>query len=159
MREVVVVSAPNRICPREVGHRTCQESEWRSRTLHVSDEIVPAIEHIITALDDAGYSNKETFGVRLALEEALVNAIKHGHKGDPSKEVHLRYHLTSECLLAEIEDQGPGFDPSDVPDPCAPENLERPSGRGLVLMRGYMTWVRFNDTGNCVTLCRLRAGA
>jgi serine/threonine-protein kinase RsbW len=116
------------------------------------------IEEIATALEAAGYSFKETFGVRLALEEALVNAIKHGHKGDPSKEAHLRFHLTRERLIAEIEDQGPGFDPHAVPDPLAPENLERPCGRGLVLMRHYMTWVRFNENGNRVTLCRLRAG-
>ncbi|MGH7171747.1 MAG: ATP-binding protein, partial [Gemmataceae bacterium] len=89
-----------------------------------------------------------------ALEEALVNAIKHGHKFDPSKEVQLRYYLTAECLLAEIEDQGCGFKPEDVPNPFAPENLERPSGRGLLLMQNYMTWVRYNDAGNCVTMCR-----
>jgi serine/threonine-protein kinase RsbW len=133
--------------------------DWRSRKLRHSSEIIPVIEDIVAALDAAGYSNKETFGVRLALEEALVNAIKHGHKGDPSKEVHLRYRLSHECLLAEIEDQGPGFNPADVPDPFAPENLERPCGRGLLLMRNYMTWVRFNPTGNRVTMCRLRRGA
>jgi len=110
-------------------------------------------------LKSVGYGEKELFAVRLALEEALVNAIKHGHKGDPGKEVQLRYHLTTECILAEIEDQGPGFKPEDVPDPFAPENLERSSGRGLLLMHNYMTWVRFNDAGNCVTMCRQRLSA
>jgi serine/threonine-protein kinase RsbW len=124
--------------------------------LHVPAEIVPVIEDIVAPMETAGYSSKEIFGVRLAPEEALVNAIKHGHKGDPSKEVHLRYQVTRDRLLAEIADQGPGFDPHAVPDPLAPENLERPCGRGLVLMRHYMTWVRFNDAGNRVTLCRLR---
>lgn len=131
-------------------------AEWCSRILHVPAEIVPVIEDLVASMERASYSNKEIFGVRLALEEALVNAIKHGHKGDPSKEVRLRYQITRDRLIAEIEDQGPGFDPHAVPDPLAPENLERPCGRGLVLMRHYMTWVRFNDAGNRVTLCRLR---
>ena len=131
-------------------------AERCSRTLHVAAEIVPMIEEIAATLDEVGYSSKEIFGIRLALEEALVNAIKHGHKGDPSKEVHLRYQVTRDRFIAEIEDEGPGFDPDAVPDPLAPENLECPCGRGLVLMRHYMTWVRFNKAGNRVTLCRLR---
>jgi len=73
--------------------------------------------------------------------------------------VRLRYLLRPDYLLAEIEDQGPGFRLKDVPDPFAPENRERPCGRGLLLMRNYMTWVRFNDIGNCVTLCRRRFSA
>jgi serine/threonine-protein kinase RsbW len=129
---------------------------WRSVKLHGQEEIVPAIDNIVHALEAAGYPDKDTFGVRLALEEALVNAIKHGHKGDRTKEVHLRYQLSTERFLVEIEDQGPGFRLEDVPDPVAPENLERSCGRGLLLMRSYMTWVRFNRTGNRVTMCRTR---
>lgn len=147
------------VCPRQAGPCRRQTSDWHRRTLHRCEEIVPAIEHIIGTLQSAGYGDKEMFAVRLALEEALVNAIKHGHQGDPSKEVQLRYHLSSECIVAEIEDQGPGFKPEDVPDPFAPENLERPCGRGLLLMQRYMTWVRFNAVGNCVTLCRQRLRA
>ncbi|HTU93531.1 MAG TPA: ATP-binding protein [Gemmataceae bacterium] len=147
------------VCPRQADHCGGQNIVWRTRTLHTSAEIVPAIDDLLRLLESAGYSDKEMFAIRLALEEALVNAIKHGHKGDTSKEVRLRYHLTAECLLAEIEDQGPGFKPEDVPDPCAPENLERSSGRGLLLMQTYMTWVRFTDAGNCVTMCRQRRSA
>jgi serine/threonine-protein kinase RsbW len=154
-----MVPSPLEVSSREAGPYFSPTAYWRSRTLHASGEIVPAIEDIIASLDAAGFSHKETFGVRLALEEALVNAIKHGHKGDPSKEVHLRYHLTAECLVAEVEDQGPGFNPQEVPDPFVAENLERPCGRGLLLMRNYMTWVRFNSLGNRVTMCRLRRGA
>jgi len=145
------------VCPRQSVHCRGHNIAWRTRTLHTSQEIVPAIDDILRILESAGYGEKELFAIRLALEEALVNAIKHGHQGDPSKEVQLRYHLTAECLLAEIEDQGPGFNPEEVPDPFAPENLERSSGRGLLLMQNYMTWVRFNEAGNCVTMCRQRA--
>jgi serine/threonine-protein kinase RsbW len=151
-----MISSLKEVCPQEAGHHGCSAGEWRSWTLHASAEIVPIIDDIVSGLDAAGYSNRETFSVRLALEEALVNAIKHGHKGDTSKRVCLRYRLASECFVVEVEDEGPGFHPEEVPDPFAPENLERASGRGLLLMRNYMTWVRYNDAGNCVTMCRLR---
>ncbi|MGH7173434.1 MAG: ATP-binding protein [Gemmataceae bacterium] len=134
------------VCPRHAGHCRGQDIHWRRRTLHTSQELVPVIDDILSTLESAGYNDKEVFAIRLALEEALVNAIKHGHHGDPSKELPLRYHLTAECLLAEIEDQGPGFKLEEVPDPCTPENLERSCGRGLLLMQNYMTWVRFNDS-------------
>jgi serine/threonine-protein kinase RsbW len=101
-----------------------------------------------------GYSAKDVFGVRLALEEAVVNSIKHGHQYDPTKQAEVRYRVNHEHVLVEVEDQGPGFDPSQVPDPTAPENLERSSGRGLFLMHRYATWVRYNQKGNCVTLCK-----
>jgi serine/threonine-protein kinase RsbW len=116
------------------------------------------LDALVAQLQGLGYSDRELFGVRLALEEAMVNALKHGHQGDASKEAVLRYRLTAVSLLAEVEDQGPGFDPEAVPDPLAPENLERPSGRGLLLMRRYMSWVRHNSRGNRVTLCRYRGG-
>lgn len=133
--------------------------EWHTRTLHTRADIIPAIEEALSVLEAASYSRKETFAIRLSLEEALVNAIKHGHKDDPSKEVRLRYHLAPEHFLAEVEDQGAGFKVEDVPDASAAENRDLPCGRGLLLMRNYMTWVRFNAAGNCVTLCRRRFNA
>ena len=62
--------------------------------------------------------------------------------------------MTPDSVLAEVEDEGPGFKPEEVPDPLALENLERSSGRGLFLMRSYMTWVRHNERGNEVTMIR-----
>jgi serine/threonine-protein kinase RsbW len=97
--------------------------------------------------------------VRLALEEALVNAVKHGNQGDTSKQVRLRYHVNAEFVLVEVEDEGAGFDPSAVLDPLAPENLERPSGRGLFLIRKYMTWMEHNERGNCLKMCKQRGEA
>src|SRR5262249_43293465 len=92
--------------------------------------------------------------LRLALEEAIVNAVKHGNGYDPAKRVQVRYSVSAERVLAEVEDQGTGFDPARVPDPTAPENLERSCGRGLFLIRAYVTWVRYNERGNCITLCK-----
>ena len=106
----------------------------------------------------AGYGDRDIFGVRLALEEALVNAMRHGHRGDTTKAVAVRVCVDAAQVFAEVADEGPGFNPALVPDPLAPENLERPSGRGVFLMRHYMTSVCFNERGNCVTLSKQKSG-
>ena len=108
---------------------------------------------ILAELTAHGYSEKICFGIKLALEEALVNAIKHGNRMDRGKTVRVRYVVNEREFSIEIEDEGPGFDPGDVPDPTDPENLERPTGRGLLLMRSYMTECDFIPPGN---LCRMR---
>jgi len=72
-------------------------------------------------------TDQEIFSVRLALEEALVNAIKHGNQMDRGKKVYISYRFVSDRLEVHITDEGGGFDPSDVPDPTAVENLERPA--------------------------------
>jgi serine/threonine-protein kinase RsbW len=102
------------------------------------------------------YSDPEIFGIRLALEEALVNAIKHGNQLDRSKAVHIAYRVTPERFDVLVTDEGPGFDPADVPDPTAVENLERPCGRGLMLMRHYMNQVGHNTAGNAVFMTKFR---
>jgi len=100
-------------------------------------------------------SEQEVFSVRLALEEALVNAIKHGNQMDRSKKVRISYRFLGERFEIRITDEGDGFDPSDVPDPTAIENLERPCGRGLMLMRHYMTEVEYNTRGNSVAMAKV----
>jgi serine/threonine-protein kinase RsbW len=120
-------------------------------------EVVPLLERVASAMGAAGYPGQDVFAVRLALEEALVNALKHGHKNDPGKQVAVRYDVTGEHVVAQVEDEGPGFDPGAVPDPLAPENLEKSCGRGLLLMRHYLSWVRYNARGNAVTLCKRRS--
>ena len=99
-------------------------------------------------------SDQEIFSVRLALEEALVNAIKHGNQMDRAKKVQISYRLHIDRFEVHITDEGCGFDPGEVPDPTAIENLERPCGRGLMLMRHYMTEVVFNDRGNRVSMSK-----
>jgi serine/threonine-protein kinase RsbW len=105
----------------------------------------------------ADYPDEDVFGMHLALEEALFNAVKHGNRGDPEKRVRLRYRVTARRVLAEVEDEGTGFKLEQVPDPTAAENLDRPGGRGLLLMRSFMTWVRYNERGNWVSLCKERS--
>jgi serine/threonine-protein kinase RsbW len=130
---------------------------WHRADLSRLDEVVPTVEAVVAAMAAAGYAENDLFAMRLGLEEALVNGIKHGNRGDPARRVSVRYRVGPEQALAEIQDEGPGFNPGDVPDPLAPENLERACGRGLLLMRAYLTWVRHNDRGNTVTLCKSRS--
>jgi serine/threonine-protein kinase RsbW len=129
---------------------------WRWAEVHTHAEGVPVSVELTAALKALGYAPTDVFSVRLALEEALANAIRHGHGGDPAKAVRVGYHADREQVEVEIEDEGDGFDPSAVAGPLVPECLERGSGRGLYLMRACMTWVRHNDRGNRVTLCKQR---
>lgn len=131
-------------------------TSWSEQALQTFAEIEPVLGGILEQMTAMGYPEADQFAVRLALDEAIVNAVKHGNKHDPAKWVWVRSRVTSESVLVEVEDQGPGFVPEDIPDPLAPENLERASGRGLLLMRSFMTWVRHNERGNCITLCKYR---
>ena len=101
-------------------------------------------EEIERSIAGSRASEQEIFSVRLALEEALVNAIKHGNQMDRRKSICIRYRLLLDRLEVQITDEGAGFDPDDVPDPTAVENLDRPCGRGLMLMRHYMTEVAYS---------------
>lgn len=115
-------------------------------------------EKIVASMEAKGFSPRDVFGVRLALEEALVNAIKHGNKMDPDKSVHVWWRVDEEHVRVVIEDQGPGFDVSQVPDPTEEENLDKPGGRGIMLMRAFMSIVEYNSTGNQLTLEKRRGG-
>ncbi|MDX1493180.1 MAG: ATP-binding protein [Longimicrobiales bacterium] len=89
---------------------------------------------------------------RVGLTEALSNAMLYGNGRDPSKSVVLEVVLREGTLRAKVRDQGVGFDPNAVPDPTLPENLARPCGRGLFLMRELLDEVSYNERGNEVTL-------
>jgi len=114
-------------------------------------------ERILALLEAREFSDKDLFGVKLALEEALVNAIKHGNGMDPDKTVRVRCTVNSTMVEIDIEDEGEGFDPADVPDPTDDDNLEKPSGRGLMLMRAFMSSVEYNSRGNRVLMAKRRS--
>ena len=96
---------------------------------------------------------------RVGLTEALANAMLYGNGDDPSKRVRLQVTMMEGRVQAKVKDQGSGFDPTSVPDPTKPENLTKPCGRGLFLMRELLDEVSFNDRGNEVTLVlRLESG-
>jgi serine/threonine-protein kinase RsbW len=117
----------------------------------------PVQDRIVQHLEALSYDDRDVFGVRLAIEEALVNAIKHGNRMDPNKTVRVFCRVCHKKIRIEVEDQGEGFRPDEVPDPTADENLERPCGRGIMLMRAFMTLIEYNATGNRVVLEKHRS--
>ncbi|MAE63242.1 MAG: anti-sigma regulatory factor [Phycisphaeraceae bacterium] len=124
----------------------------RSRTSEVQkvhDQLTPLIR-------SNGYSEDAQFAIRLAVDEAIANAIWHGNDSDPDKHIVVEYEVDEEAVRVSVRDDGPGFDPGTVPDPTLDENLQRPHGRGIMLMQAYMSEVRFNKEGNCVTLVKER---
>jgi len=121
------------------------------------DEMVPVFERLEAWMRFFGYPGRDKFAVHLALQEAVMNAIQHGNRGQPDTHVKVTYLVTPAEVLLQVEDQGSGFKPDDVPNPIVNQNLSRPSGRGIPLMRANSTWVNFNPKGNRVTLCRQRS--
>ena len=113
-------------------------------------------DEIAEALQACQYTEHESFAIKLALEEALVNAIKHGNQLVYEKRVRGSYRVTVERFDVRIVDEGPGFNPEDVPDPTLPENIEKGCGRGVSLIRGFMTEVKYHAPGNIVTMCKVR---
>ncbi len=127
----------------------------RERTLPSNiEEARRYLEELESVLRAHGLEERDTFSIVMAVEEALINAIKHGNQLDPSKFVRVSIRLEATTFEVEISDDGPGFDPGDVPDPTEVENLERPCGRGLLMMRHYMSVVRYSKTGNSVFMQR-----
>jgi len=111
-------------------------------------------EEIVSRARAVGYSEDAVFGIKLALEEALVNAIKHGNRDDPTRAVTIAFDVGGRQADISVTDEGEGFCPADVPDPTADENLESPTGRGIMLMRAYMDRVTFSKRGNAVRMVR-----
>lgn len=112
---------------------------------------------ILTQLRRSNYSEEAIFAIKLALEEALTNSVRHGNRGDASKTVTVRFFVDPGRVIIMVRDEGSGFAPELVPDPTAEENLERPSGRGIMLMHAYMTKVCYNPEGNEVWMYRENA--
>jgi serine/threonine-protein kinase RsbW len=115
------------------------------------------IAPLLTQLERGGWESRDIFGIHMAVEEALVNAIQHGNSEDPSKAVHVVYRTTSALVRIEITDEGSGFRPSAVADPTTNDHLCEPHGRGLLLMRAYMTKVEYQGCGNKLILEKRRA--
>jgi serine/threonine-protein kinase RsbW len=114
------------------------------------------LEELLGRLRAESWSSRDIFGIHLALEEAIVNAIKHGNCLDANKHVHVICRSTADKVWIEISDQGPGFDPEAVPDCTDPKHIDCPNGRGIMLMRNYMTRVEYSSRGNVVTMEKLR---
>ena len=101
------------------------------------------------------YFPHSEYAIRLALEEGLINAIKHGNRLDPAKKVRIAAHISVDQVEISVEDEGPGFDRSSVPDPTLVENLEKCSGRGILLIEAYMTRVSWDRGGRRLRMVRI----
>ena len=119
-------------------------------------EVVRVCEEVAARLKEHGFGKDDLFAVHLTLEEAFLNAVKHGNKCDPTKKVIVEYSVSSEKLEITITDQGPGFKPDNVEDPRFGDALFRPGGRGLLLMNSYMDMVKYNEQGNSVYMVRYK---
>ncbi|MCA9196800.1 MAG: ATP-binding protein [Planctomycetales bacterium] len=110
------------------------------------------VETVLDQLSQNGWSKENIYAVHLSLEEAMTNCIKHGNKHDECKSVRIECRLSPTRFWIELEDEGCGFDPENVPDCTAEENLDKPSGRGLLLMKHFMTRIEYNGSGNRVMM-------
>ncbi len=99
-------------------------------------------------LDDDIYGN-----IMVAVTESVNNAIRHGNKSDKKKNVHLTLSLNDNLIRFIVKDEGIGFDYHNLPDPTAPENIDKPSGRGIFLMKHLSDEVTFKNKGSEVELC------
>lgn len=111
------------------------------------------VEKLIDDVCDVFNINEDFYGnILIALTEAVNNAIQHGNKADPSKQIDISFKLKGKQAVFTVHDQGTGFDYNQLPDPTNPENIENPNGRGVFLMRNLADEVEFNETGNEVSL-------
>jgi serine/threonine-protein kinase RsbW len=106
----------------------------------------------------AGFDEDTVSQIAMISREAAANAVLHGNRKDPGKQVRARFGLTAEALSIQVADEGTGFDPAAVPDPLSPEGLLKPSGRGIFLMRAIMDEVHFRQLspGTEITLVKHR---
>jgi serine/threonine-protein kinase RsbW len=134
---------------------------WRYDRVIASDPAVArqVLDEMLVQLEAQRWQQRDIFAVHLATEEALVNAINHGNGADADKSVHFVCLLGGDRVRIEITDEGRGFDPAALPDCTNGDHLHVPSGRGVMLMRAFMSRVEFNDRGNAVTMEKERNGA
>ncbi|HVO62307.1 MAG TPA: ATP-binding protein [Terriglobales bacterium] len=95
---------------------------------------------------EAGFADEDVMKIAMAVREAAINAVLHGNAYDPAKKVSLQFERTGGDLVITIRDQGKGIDLNAIPDPLAPENLLKTSGRGIFLIRSFMDEVQINPS-------------
>ena len=121
-----------------------------------SSDIAGLRKRLLSDIQARNYDDEDVFAIHLALEEALLNAVKHGNKMDDRREIKIDYYVSPEKVEITMADEGDGFDPDTIPDPRHGENLYKTAGRGLFLMRAYMDIVEYNKRGNRVHMVRYK---
>ncbi len=102
------------------------------------DTVATAAAAVADFVNRSGISEEAAFGIDLAVREAVTNAVLHGNRQDENKTVDVTLKSSPDAVEISVHDQGDGFNPEDVPDPTAAENILKTSGRGIFLMRTYM---------------------
>jgi serine/threonine-protein kinase RsbW len=108
----------------------------------------------------SGFDQDDCGRIAMAVREAAVNAVLHGNRYDLNKRVNVSFETTPDTLTVAVRDEGPGLDPATLPDPLAPENLLKQSGRGIFLIRAFMDEVRFRSLspGTEITMTKFVRG-
>jgi serine/threonine-protein kinase RsbW len=109
---------------------------------------------ILGLIQTMDYSEDDLFAIHLAMEESIVNAVKHGNKRDPDKNVIIEYDLSPEKLELWVTDEGRGFDFEHLADPRTDANIYKTNGRGVLLIRSYMDNIEYNQAGNSVHMIK-----
>ncbi len=132
--------------PQRVSHRLESTLESVNKAEEMADQIA----------SQAGFDEDTRSGITMAVREGMINAVLHGNAYDPAKRVNLTFEQRGRELIVTIADEGKGFVPEEIPDPLAPENLLKESGRGIFLMRTFMDEVRFRklNSGTEITLIK-----
>ena len=123
------------------------------------DTVATAAAAVAEFLSRSGISDDAAFGIDMAVREAVTNAVIHGNRQDENKTVDVTLKSSPEAVEISVHDQGPGFNPEDVPDPTAAENILKASGRGIFFMRTFMDevdWLIRPEGGTTVRMVKRR---
>ncbi len=156
------MTAPLRLCVRRSTEPSSEAPDW---PVEISVRVPTAIDVVEEAVDlvarhclASGLPPATArFKLRVALSEALANAMIYGNRNDSEKSVEVRVVVTTQTISVYVSDEGDGFNPHDVPNPTLPDGLEQTSGRGLFLIREMVDDVRFNEKGNSICMMMRRA--
>jgi serine/threonine-protein kinase RsbW len=139
--------------PNNMEQANVQEGKLYTLQLPSKEESITKLEELIESLSDTYSISEDTFAnMMTCLNEALINAIKHGNKMDPDKIVIVNADVDNRKVIWTVTDEGPGFDYVHLADPTAPENVENLTGRGVFIMKHLADQCIFNSSGNEVEL-------
>lgn len=129
------------------------EKQTYSMQIVSQPESINLVEKLIDEIKSEYNIHEECYGNMLvAVTEAVNNAIQHGNKYDPEKMVHISYEIEPDQIAFTVTDEGTGFDYINLPDPTDPENIEKPTGRGVFLMKHLADQIIFSENGKVVEL-------
>ena len=119
-----------------------------------ASELERVCGQILAEVVSNSFVEEDVFAIHLALEEAFVNAAKHGNKNDSNKKITIDYSISDDKFEITVSDEGEGFQPDAIPDPRSEENLCKTSGRGLLLIRSYMDKVEYSEKGDAILMVK-----